>query len=312
MAGAVRHGSLVCSGLLLSAMLLSHAATGHAVVKPGYAIGSAPWTTSARHHDPSVVAAGDIAPPGIGAQRGTSNLVLRLDPTRVLTLGDHQYPSGALADFRRYYAPTWGRFKRRTRPTPGDHEYETPNAAGYFSYFGAAARPHGRSFYSFNLGSWHIISLNSNIDRTATSAQGIWLRHDLRVARKRCVLAYWHSPRFTSGGHNGDDATVSAFWWPLYSRRADLVLNGDSHNYERFARQTPAGAASPAGLREFVVGTGGIGTYPFRGEVRPHSQRRITGVHGVLRLVLHPKSYEWRFVAVNGKVLDRGGPVRCH
>ena len=297
---------------LLSASILTAVAEGGGGPYVEAAHPQAHRGTDRPAHDPSVVAAGDISPAAKGAQVGTSNLVRWLNPTRVLTLGDNQYPRGSLADFRRYYAATWGRFKARTRPTPGDHDYGTPNAGGYFAYFGALARPNGRSFYSFNLGGWHIVSLNSNTDHSATSPQGRWLHQNLAATRQRCVLAYWHSPRFTSGGHHGNDYSVSAFWAALYNRRADIVLNGDSHNYERFAQQTPARTASRTGIREFVVGTGGVGTYPFRGVLQPHSQKRIAGVYGVLRLILHPKSYEWRFVTPSRRVLDRGGPVHCH
>jgi hypothetical protein len=260
---------------------------------------------------PTVVAAGDISPGRIAGQQETSDLVLRLDPTRVLALGDTQYPTGALADFRDYYAPTWGRFKARTKPAPGNHEYGTAGAAGYFSYFGRAARPAGRSYYSFDLPGWHLISLDSNIDHTAGSAQVEWLRADLRRSSRRCVLAFWHHPRFSSGAAPGNDTTVLPFWRSLYRHRTDLVLNGHEHNYERFAAQTPGGVATRRGIREFVVGTGGASHYGF-GDPRPNSQARVSNTYGVLRLVLRPRSYLWTFVSVRGEVLDSGGPRRCH
>lgn len=260
---------------------------------------------------PTVVAAGDISPARIGAQQATSDLVLGLNPTRVLALGDEQYHNGTLAEFRQFYAPTWGRFKGRTHPAPGNHEYNTRGAAGYFSYFGAAARPDGRSFYSFDLGGWHVVSLDSNIARSATSAELSWLRADLRQSSKRCVLAFWHHPRFSSGRSHGGDPSVAPFWQALYRARADLVLNGHEHSYERFAPQTPSGARDGGGIREFVVGTGGGGLYPF-GAPRPNSQVRIAGSYGVLRLVLEPTSYRWQFVNTNGRVLDSGGPRSCH
>ncbi len=260
--------------------------------------------------DPVVVAAGDIAEVG-GHQQLTSDQVLELDPDRVLLLGDNQYWSGTLAEYRTLYGPTWGRFKARTRPVPGNHEYETPRAAGYFAYFGRLARPRGRSYYSFNLGGWHLIALNSSIDHGPGSAQERWLRVDLVATDKRCILAYWHFPRFSSGAHQGSWGSLGTFWNDLYAARADVVLSGHEHSYERFARQTPWAKASRQGIRQFVVGTGGSDLLGFANR-KPNSQRRISHTHGVLELVLHPASYDWRFVSEDGAVLDRGGPIPCH
>jgi hypothetical protein len=262
--------------------------------------------------DPVVVAAGDIAPQGTGwGNRETSDRILAIDPTVALTLGDNQYPSGTLSDFQRHYGSTWGRFKRKTRPTPGNHDYETVGAAGYFAYFGKLARPKRRSYYSFDLGGWHLISLDSNIDLQAGSRQDRWLRGDLAATTKRCILAYWHHPRFTSGAHQGDNPWVGPFWNALYTARADVVLNGHEHNYERFARQNPAGRATPQGIRQFVVGTGGAYLIGFAAP-KANSQVRRSDTWGVLVLVLHRRSYEWRFVSEDGDVVDRGGPVACH
>jgi hypothetical protein len=275
------------------------------------------WSVNPTHRprarspaDPVVVAAGDIAEAG-GHQRLTAARVRALDPDRVLVLGDNQYWSGRLAEYRRLYGPTWGRFKARTRPVPGNHEYQTRRAAGYFAYFGRAARPNGRSYYSFDLGGWHLIALNSSIDHGPGSAQERWLRNDLVATGKRCILAYWHFPRFSSGVHQGSWGSVGSLWNDLYAARADVVLGGHEHSYERFARQTPWARASPQGIRQFVVGTGGSDLLGFA-DARPNSQRRISRTHGVLKLVLHPASYEWRFVSEDGAVLDTGGPVPCH
>jgi Calcineurin-like phosphoesterase len=275
------------------------------------------WSVSPTHRprarsatDPVVVAAGDIAKAG-GHQRSTSDRVRALDPDRVLLLGDNQYWSGTLAQYRTFFGSTWGRFKARTRPVPGNHEYQTPRAAGYFAYFAKAARPKGRSYYSFNLGGWHLIGLNSSIDHGPGSAQERWLRADLVTTDKRCILAYWHFPRFSSGAHQGSWGSVGTFWNALYAARADVVLSAHEHSYERFARQTPWAKASRQGIRQFVVGTGGADLLGF-GARKANSQRRLAGVHGVLELVLHPASYQWRFVSEDGAVLDRGGPVACH
>lgn len=261
--------------------------------------------------DPVITAAGDIAPTGIRHQQQTSDRVLAIDPTLALTLGDEQYPAGGLTDFRAFYNPTWGRFKAKTKPAPGNHEYLTAGAAGYFAYFGAAARPHGTSYYSFDVGGWHLIALDSNIARGAGSAQERWLRADLAATSRRCVLAFWHHPRFSSGTHHGNNPTVASFWTDLYAAQADLVLNGHEHNYERFARQTSSGRASSHGIREFVVGTGGNGHYGF-GTSRRNSQVRNSTSFGVLKLTLHPSSYSWQFVSETAQVLDSGGPVTCH
>jgi len=260
--------------------------------------------------DPMVVAAGDIAMPG-GHQRLTSDRVLELDPDRVLVLGDNQYRNGELGEYRSFYDPTWGRFKASTRPVPGNHEYETVGAAGYFAYFGRAARPKGRSYYSFDLGGWHLIALNSSIDHGLGSAQERWLRADLVATGKRCILAYWHFPRFSSGAHQGNWGSLGALWTDLYDARADVVLSAHEHSYERFARQTPWAEANRQGIRQFVVGTGGADLLGFAAH-QPNSQVRIGNVHGVLELVLHPASYDWRFVSEDGAVLDKGVSVTCH
>jgi hypothetical protein len=265
-----------------------------------------------RADDPVLAAAGDIAPAAeTGHDQGTSDRVLAIHPTAVLALGDLQYPSGALEDFRRYYDRTWGRFKDRTRPAPGNHEYQTGGAAGYFAYFGAAARPNGTSYYSFDLGPWHLISLDSNIDHGAGSAQERWLRSDLAATSKKCVLAYWHHPRFSSGTEHGGDGSVDQFWRDLHAAGADVVLGGHEHNYERFAPQDPDGRADPLGPREFVVGTGGKDLYRF-GAAEPNSQVRVNNAFGVLRMVLRPSGYDWEFVTATGTVVDSGGPVACH
>jgi Calcineurin-like phosphoesterase len=267
---------------------------------------------SQRHADPVVAAAGDIAPDGAGGHDvKTSDQVLALDPDAVLALGDEQYPDGGLADFQRHYDATWGRFKDRTRPAPGNHEYETRGASGYFDYFGAAARPDGASWYSFDLGGWHLVSLDANVDHGTGSPQERWLRADLAASGRRCVLAYWHQPRFSSGVEHGDDESVGPFWRDLYAAKADLVLNGHEHQYERFAPQDPNGQADPRGIREIVVGTGGGSLYPF-GHADPNSEVRDDAHYGVLALTLHADGYDWRFVSEDGAVVDAGGPVACH
>jgi hypothetical protein len=265
-----------------------------------------------------VVAAGDIAcPPGSPAtaagcqQRATARAVLAQHPRAVLLLGDNQYRDGALWKYRAAYARTWGRFLRRTYPTPGNHEYRTRGAAGYFRYFGRRAAAPVRPWYSFRLGSWHLVALNSNCAVVDCAAEAAWLRADLAAHPARCTLAFWHHPRFSSGSE-GDTMAVGPFWDALYAAGADLVLNGHDHDYERFAPQDPLGRPDPAnGIRELVVGTGGAPWLPFRGSAA-NTQVRATATFGVLRLTLRPGGYAWRFVHAAGAPLADQGQAACH
>jgi hypothetical protein len=266
----------------------------------------------------TVMAAGDISPDPSSAKAddiATSNLVLAANPTAVLTLGDNQYPSGALADYSspRGYAGSWGRFKARTRPSPGNHDYATAGAAGYFGYFGRLAGDPARGYYSFDLGAWHIISLNSNCgaagapscDRYSTQVR--WLQADLQRNSRPCTLAYWHHPRFTDTAGHRDDTRTQYFWNALYHARADLVLNGHNHVYQRFGALHPLGRliASGAGVRELVVGTGGNSLYRFSGPPRSSSRYRDDRHYGVLRLTLGPTSWSSEFRRTDGQVSDR-------
>lgn len=272
--------------------------------------------------DPVIAAAGDIAcdpsdasfhggrgTPGACAELATSALLVRGGYAAVLTLGDNQYDDGAYAKYLASYARSWGRVKEITRPAPGNHDYETSRAAGYFRYFGRAAGPAGRGYYSFDLGTWHVVSLNSNCWAVGGCRLGSpeqrWLRRDLAAHRSACTLAYWHHPRFSSGLH-GDDADVSGLWRTLYAYRADVVLSGHDHDYERFAPLDAAGRAAPArGIREFVVGTGGESHYPILGP-EPASEVHDSSTFGILALTLRPGRYDWRFVPAVGSFTDRG------
>ncbi len=216
-----------------------------------------PLPTPPDRSAPVLVAAGDIASCSSSGDEATAALLDQL-PGTVATLGDNAYPDGAASDFADCYDPTWGRHKARTRPSPGNHDYHTPGASGYYAYFGESAGPSGQGYYSYDVGDWHIVSLNSNEDMTAGSAQEQWLRADLAASAKLCTLAYWHHPRFSSGTLLGGYSATEPLWQALYDHDADVVLAGHEHNYERFAPQTPAGVADPArGIRAFVVGTGG-------------------------------------------------------
>ncbi len=269
---------------------------------------------AAKAIDPVLVAAGDIAGCGQVGDTATAALIAATVGT-VAVLGDAVYNNGSPAQFASCYGPTWGRFKGRTRPAIGNHEYRTPGAAGYFNYFGAQAGPRGQGWYSYDLGRWHLIVLNSNCSKVACgkgSEQERWLRADLAAHANTCTLAYWHHPRFSSDNRHGNWPSVGAFWDALYDYGADLVLAGHAHVYERFAPQTPWGAADPAfGIRQFIVGTGGNGLYGFRG-VKPNSQLRNASAFGVLNLTLRSGGYDWRFLPQAGKTFTDAGSAACH
>ena len=258
-----------------------------------------------------LLAAGDIASCSSSGDEATAALLDGL-PGAVVTLGDNVYAGGSALQFANCYDPTWGRHKARTRPSPGNHDYRVSGARAYYDYFGASAGPSGRGYYSYDLGAWHVVSLNSNIDMSAGSVQERWLRADLAGTTARCTLAYWHHPRFSSGTRHGSFAAAQPIWQALYDYKADLVLSGHEHNYERFAPQAPDGSADSArGIREFVVGTGGGSHYAGHRAIA-NSQVFDGATFGVLRLTLGPESYDWQFVPVpGGRFTDRGTGM-CH
>jgi hypothetical protein len=256
-----------------------------------------------------LVGAGDIANSGSG-DMATCKLIDAMPNAQVFTAGDNAYSSGSASNFSSYYAPTWGRFKNRTRPAPGNHDYNTSGAKPYYGFFGANAGPSGRGYYSYNYGDWHIVSLNSNISMAAGSAQEKWLRADLAANRTACALAYWHHPRFSSGSH-GSSTKSSAIWKALYDAGAEIVVVGHDHDYERFAPMTASGALDKArGIREFVAGMGGTG-HRSMGKIA-NSEARNASTFGVLKLTLAPSSYQWEFVPVAGKTYKDSGSGTCH
>jgi acid phosphatase type 7 len=248
-------------------------------------------------------------------QRATSDLLVGAGYKAVLAIGDLQYANGAFSKFEASYDPSWGRVKAITHPVPGNHEYLTAGAAGYYRYFGAAAGDPVKGYYSFDLGGWHLIALNSNCSAVggcgAGSAQEQWLRADLAAhSSASCTLAYWHHPRFSSGEH-GSSTRYQAFWQALYDANADVVLAGHDHNYERFAPQTPTGALDTTrGIRQFVSGSGGKSTRTFP-TVRPNSEARDVSSLGILELTLGSSGYAWRFVPAVGSYTD-SGTGSCH
>lgn len=245
----------------------------------------------------------------------TADRLQQLDLVAVLPLGDTQYNRGAFSAYQKSYAPTWGRLKKISHPAPGNHEYETEGAAGYYQYFGSAAGDRQKGYYSIDLGKWHLIALNSNCEAVggceAGSPQEKWLKADLATHPKACTLAYWHHPRYSSGSH-GSDERFDDFWQDLYQAGVELVLTGHDHDYERFAPQAPGGKLdAQKGVREFVVGTGGASHYAFK-STQPNSEVRNTGTFGVLQLALLPKGYQWKFVPVEGKSFTDSGSENCH
>jgi 3',5'-cyclic AMP phosphodiesterase CpdA len=259
--------------------------------------------------DPVVVGAGDIATTGAG-DAATAALLDTIAGT-VITMGDNSNGTGSAQEFAADYAPTWGRHKARTRPVPGNHDYKTAGAAGYFDYFGPFAGTPGNGWYSYDLGAWHIVALNSNVAHEVGSAQERWLRADLAASTKTCTLAYWHRPRFTSGARHAPDPGMDPLFRALYDHGVEIVLSGHNHQYERFAPQDPDGQSDPRGVRQFVVGTGGTSHYPFA-TPQPNSEVRNGDTFGVLRLRLTPNGYDWRFVPEAGKTFTDSGATACH
>jgi hypothetical protein len=261
----------------------------------------------------TLLAAGDIGDCNGSGDEATAALVAAREGT-VATLGDTVYESGTASEFARCYAPSWGRFKDRTHPAPGNHDYATRRGAGYHGYFGAAAGTPGEGWYSYDVGPWHVVVLNSNCDAVgcaAGSAQQRWLQADLAAHPARCTLAYWHHPRFSSGLH-GSTSEVAPLFQSLYDAGADVVLAGHDHDYERFVPLDPAGEPDPQrGIRSFVVGTGGRSHYPFPLQ-RLGSEVRIGDSFGILVLTLGSSSYRWEFVPVPGRDSHDAGTGTCH
>ena len=266
------------------------------------------------------IGAGDIAACGIEATTDhvrMSGAILDTTPGTVFAAGDEAYPAGSVKDYATCYAPYWGRFKKRTHPVPGNHDYDTPGAAGYFGYYGVAAGDSTRGWYSFELGAWHIVMLNSNFhdakNHIPKAAELAWLQADLAAHPSRCTLAMWHHPRFSSGTTHGSDTLMTPLWQVLYDAGADVIVNGHEHNYERFAPQGPDGTLDTLrGIREFVAGTGGSGFYHF-GPPIANSQDTTTQ-HGLLKLTLYDSAYHWDFIPIPAYAHPHAdsGTALCH
>ncbi|WP_238008271.1 DNRLRE domain-containing protein [Dactylosporangium sp. AC04546] len=269
-----------------------------------------PTTSPPPSGDPVLVGAGDIATSGSG-DSATAALINGISGT-VFTTGDNVYNNGTTSEFNSYYTPTWGAFKSRTRPSPGNHDYNTSGATGYYTYFGTQAGPSGRGYYSYDIGNWHVVSLNSNVSMSAGSAQEQWLRADLAASTKPCTLAYWHHPLFTSGANHAPSTSTRPLYQALYDYNADVVVWGHNHQYERFAPMNPTGGLDNSrGLRSFVAGMGGADHYSF-GTIQANSQARNSDTFGVLKFTLHTNSYDWQFVPESGKTYNDSGTGSCH
>lgn len=256
-----------------------------------------------------LVGAGDIATCERSGDEATANLLDGIEGT-VFTVGDNVYPDGKSEEFANCYEPSWGRHLERTRPSPGNHDYHTGNAAGFFGYFGARAGQSGTGYYAYNLGGWLILSLNSNIDRGFGSPQIEWLRSKLESSDRMCTLAYWHHPRYTSGSH-GNNPSMNPMFETIYEAGVDVVLVGHDHDYERFAPMNVDGDQTAEGVRQFVVGIGGSSLRQF-GAVHPSSEFRYSEAYGVLKLTLFPRAYEWQLITVDNASVVDAGHDSCH
>jgi hypothetical protein len=268
-----------------------------------------------------LIGAGDVAfcgdAPEYQGDEQTAALIetqLALYPNATVFIpGDVVYGEGTMVELKNCFGPSWGRFKDRIRPVPGNHDYTTAGAAPYYEYFGAAAGEPGKGYYSYDLGDWHIVGLNSNCNDVACgpdSQQAAWFLEDLKSNSKTCTLAYWHHPRFSSGIAGGSGA-VKTFWRTAVDNGADVVVNGHDHDYERFDPIDKDGKASPDGVRLFIVGTGG-GVLRDFGEIKPNSEVRIDHTHGVIVFKLFPDSYEWTFLSADGQDVSDSGSGVCH
>jgi hypothetical protein len=262
-----------------------------------------------------LVGAGDIADcRDLSGAEATAKLLEQI-PGTVMAVGDLAYPDGSKENFQ-CYDKTWGRVRTRTRPAAGNHDFHAAGATPYFDYFGASAGDPKYGYYSYELGSWHIVVLNSECQDVggcdAASRQVQWLRNDLAAHPAACTLAYWHKPLFSSGSAHGNDAEMKPLWQALYDANADVVINGHDHNYERFAPQNPEGGSDAArGIREFVVGTGGKSHRPVV-LAKPNSESRNADAYGVLKLTLRAGAYDWQFIAEPGKTFVDSGSGKCH
>ena len=259
----------------------------------------------------TVVVAGDIASLTNTEHYETAKLIEQIKPNHILTVGDNQYDSGTLAEFKAHYDKSWGKYKSITHPATGNHEWED-NLNGYKSYFGTQAYPQGKPYYSWDAGEFHFVSFDSNklYESGSDSTQLTWLKNDLAANTKACVVGYWHHPRFNSGQY-GDKSVMAPLWNAFADAKADVVFNGHDHHYERLAPLNKSGAVDPAnGMRAAIVGIGGDYLYD---EVKPRAgvEDWFADSHGVMKLTLSGRSYSWEVIDTAGTVRDKAGPFNC-
>jgi hypothetical protein len=272
------------------------------------ASGSPGATPGSSKSEAILLAVGDIGYCGASNDEHVGQLAASL-PGTIALLGDIAYNDGSASDFANCFDPTWGPLRDRLRPAPGNHEYETRDASGYFDYFAAAAGPGGEGWYSYDLGAWHLIALNSECGAIEGGCEGkdsaelAWLVADLAAHPVECTLAYWHHPRYSSGRH-GDNDMTDGLWAALSDAGADVVLEGHDHDYER--------TAAIDGIRSFVVGTGGRSLYAWPGSPGPHTEVRNNDTYGLLELTLRPTDFSWRFVPAAGGSFTDSGTAVCH
>ncbi|MCI3934309.1 metallophosphoesterase family protein [Streptomyces sp. AN091965] len=260
----------------------------------------------------TVAVAGDVC--GSACDQ-TAPLITKMNPQALLTAGDNAYDSGSASDYRQRYAPYWGGFNKIVHPSPGNHEYKTSGAKGYFDYFsgnGVTVGERGKGYYSFDVGDWHMVALNSNLGSSADTAQRQWLDKDLSASTKPCTMAYWHHPRFSSGDH-GDQSRMSSHYKILTDHKADVVVNGHDHHYERFAPAMADGRKDAAnGLRQFVIGTGGRALYSKTSTSKGPSEVFHNRTFGVGQFDLSATGYSFTFRPVDGRTFTDSVSGTCH
>ncbi len=303
--GALGAGSSITTALSVGLQVVTATSTDSGGLQSNHSV--AVQVTSS---DPILVGAGDISECSRQSDTATAALILDIPDATVFTTGDNVYESGTHQEFADCYDATWGQFKDRTRPSPGNHDYRTPDASGYYGYFDASAGDPATGYYSYDLGGWHVIVLNSNCGEVSgcgrTSPQGQWLAADLAASPARCTIAYWHHPRFSSGSSHGPNTDYIDFWDLLQEDGVSVAVTGHDHHYERFARQDSAGIPDPTGIRQFVAGTGGR-VLTTLGASQPNSEVTNDATNGVLMFILRDGSYVWEFRSTpNGEVLDSG------
>jgi hypothetical protein len=302
-------------GLDLSINQKDAPAAGDGFEVDGVALHELAPATQTQPADPVILSAGDVAGCWVNSDEQTAAIVQSMPWATVQLLGDNAYPDGGVEPYK-CYDKTWGRFKDRTHPAVGNHDYDTPGASEYYGYFGAAAGNPSQGYYSYDLGTWHVIVLNSNCTKLSGgcfqgSQEERWLQSDLRSHQQKCTLAVYHHPTWTSVQGIGDEGSTKGLWTDLVNYRVDLVLNGHAHVYERFGPMDSQGRPNSNGTREITVGTGGAELTTF-GTILPASEVRAEGEYGVLQLVLHNGSYDWSFIPVVGESFTDSGSTACH